>query len=56
MTGEGSRVMAGREDVDLSRVAWRKSGRSTGDGSNCVEVACVLTADDSTSQAADPTH
>ncbi len=45
--------MAGREGVDLSGAAWRKSRRSSGDGSNCVEVARVLPADDPTSQVAD---
>jgi hypothetical protein len=25
--------------MDLSRVAWRKSSRSSGNGGNCVEVA-----------------
>lgn len=48
--------MAGREEFDLSGAAWRKSGRSSGDGSNCVEVARVLPADDPTSQAVDRTR
>jgi Domain of unknown function (DUF397) len=27
--------------ADLPAAAWRKSTRSTGGGSNCVEVACL---------------
>jgi hypothetical protein len=27
--------------MDLSRVAWRKSSRSTGNGGQCVEVAAA---------------
>jgi hypothetical protein len=30
-----------RPPADLSAVTWRKSTRSTGGGSNCVEVACL---------------
>jgi len=26
-------------DVDLSRIEWRKSSRSGGNGGNCVEIA-----------------
>ena len=27
--------------VDLAQATWRKSSRSSGGGSNCVEVACL---------------
>jgi hypothetical protein len=30
-----------RPPADLSAVTWRKSTRSTGGGSNCVEVGCL---------------
>lgn len=33
--------MSGMETADPSRVAWRKSSRSTGNGGDCVEVAPV---------------
>jgi hypothetical protein len=34
-------AMNPRPPADLSAVTWRKSIRSTGGGSNCVEVACL---------------
>ena len=38
-TGRGA--MNPTATADLSQATWRKSSRSSGGGSNCVEVACL---------------